>query len=182
MLSSRYGRAFERVVALGIGVGSLPIETDFKTRSLLDPTVERGTLMGAIQELPHCTRCPGQRTHPLRKPLTRRSRSDAVAHAAGRRERHGLDVRQLFDTAQRGALIGGTLPRRHEARLRRALPRRRRQRPSARSTSTASPTTAKTRRRRARQMRESEMVTGAVVRKLRLKTTDAMRMFRRTAW
>ena len=44
------GRAFERVVALGIGVGSgYLFETDFKREVYSDLTVERGTLMGAIQ-------------------------------------------------------------------------------------------------------------------------------------
>ena len=44
------GRAFERVVALGIGVGSgYLFETDFKREVSSDLTGERGTLMGAIQ-------------------------------------------------------------------------------------------------------------------------------------
>ena len=44
------GRAFERVVALGIGVGSgYLFETDFKREGYSDLTGERGTLMGAIQ-------------------------------------------------------------------------------------------------------------------------------------
>ena len=44
------GRAFERVVALGIGVGSgYLFETDFKREVYSDRTGERGTLMGAIQ-------------------------------------------------------------------------------------------------------------------------------------
>lgn len=44
------GRAFERVVALGIGVGSgYLFETDFKRVVYSDLTGERGTLMGAIQ-------------------------------------------------------------------------------------------------------------------------------------
>ena len=44
------GRAFERVVALGIGVGSgCLFETDFKREVYSDLTGERGTLMGAIQ-------------------------------------------------------------------------------------------------------------------------------------
>ena len=44
------GRAFERVVALGIGVGSVYLfETDFKREVYSDLTGERGTLMGAIQ-------------------------------------------------------------------------------------------------------------------------------------
>ena len=44
------GRAFERVVALGIGVGSgYLFESDFKREVYSDLTGERGTLMGAIQ-------------------------------------------------------------------------------------------------------------------------------------
>lgn len=44
------GRAKERVVALGIGVGSgYLFETDFKREVFSDLTGERGTLMGAIQ-------------------------------------------------------------------------------------------------------------------------------------
>ena len=44
------GCAFERVVALGIGVGSgYLFETDFKREVYSDLTGERGTLMGAIQ-------------------------------------------------------------------------------------------------------------------------------------
>ncbi|HBT85521.1 MAG: ketol-acid reductoisomerase [Fermentimonas sp.] len=46
------GRAYERVVALGIGVGSgYLFETDFKREVFSDLTGERGTLMGAIQGL-----------------------------------------------------------------------------------------------------------------------------------
>ena len=44
------GRAFERVVALGIAIGSgYLFETDFKKEVYSDLTGERGTLMGAIQ-------------------------------------------------------------------------------------------------------------------------------------
>ncbi|MDR0559682.1 MAG: ketol-acid reductoisomerase [Prevotellaceae bacterium] len=44
------GKAFDRVVALGIGVGSgYLFETDFKREVYSDLTGERGTLMGAIQ-------------------------------------------------------------------------------------------------------------------------------------
>ena len=44
------GNAFERVVALGIGVGSgYLFETDFKKEVYSDLTGERGTLMGAVQ-------------------------------------------------------------------------------------------------------------------------------------
>jgi ketol-acid reductoisomerase len=46
------GRAFERTVALGIGVGSgYLFETTFKREVYSDLTGERGTLMGAIQGL-----------------------------------------------------------------------------------------------------------------------------------
>ena len=44
------GNAFDRIVALGIGVGSgYLFETDFKREVYSDLTGERGTLMGAIQ-------------------------------------------------------------------------------------------------------------------------------------
>ncbi|MEM9888356.1 MAG: ketol-acid reductoisomerase [Bacteroidota bacterium] len=46
------GKAYERVVALGIGVGSgYLFETNFKKEVYSDLTGERGTLMGAIQGL-----------------------------------------------------------------------------------------------------------------------------------
>ena len=46
------GRAFERVIALGIGVGSgYLFETTFQREVYSDLTGERGTLMGAIQGL-----------------------------------------------------------------------------------------------------------------------------------
>ena len=46
------GRAFDRVIALGIGVGSgYLFETTFKREVYSDLTGERGTLMGAIQGL-----------------------------------------------------------------------------------------------------------------------------------
>ena len=46
------GRAYERVIALGIGVGSgYLFETDFRKEVFSDLTGERGSLMGAIQGL-----------------------------------------------------------------------------------------------------------------------------------
>jgi ketol-acid reductoisomerase len=46
------GKAFDRVIALGIGVGSgYLFETDFQREVYSDLTGERGTLMGAIQGL-----------------------------------------------------------------------------------------------------------------------------------
>ena len=50
VLQDATGRAMERVIALGIGVGSgYLFETDFKREVYSDLTGERGTLMGAIQ-------------------------------------------------------------------------------------------------------------------------------------
>ena len=46
------GRAFDRVIAIGIGIGSgYLFETTFKREVYSDLTGERGTLMGAIQGL-----------------------------------------------------------------------------------------------------------------------------------
>lgn len=46
------GRAYDRIIALGIGIGSgYLFETDFKREVYSDLTGERGTLMGAIQGL-----------------------------------------------------------------------------------------------------------------------------------
>ena len=46
------GKAYERTIALGVGVGSgYLFETDFKREVYSDLTGERGTLMGAIQGL-----------------------------------------------------------------------------------------------------------------------------------
>lgn len=50
MFQDATGRAWDRVIALGIGVGSgYLFETDFKREVYSDLTGERGTLMGAIQ-------------------------------------------------------------------------------------------------------------------------------------
>ena len=59
------GRAFDRVVALGIAIGSgYLFETNFKKEVYSDLTGERGTLMGAIQEfLRHNTRYFGPKGH-----------------------------------------------------------------------------------------------------------------------
>ena len=130
------GRAFERVVALGIGVGSgYLFETDFKREVYSDLTGERGTLMGAIQGIlrgpvRHAAR---PRAHPFGGFQRNGRGADPVAHAVGGRERHGLDVRQLLDhgTTRCVGLVE-TLPRCHQTRLRRALRRSgRRQRGAA---------------------------------------------------
>lgn len=52
IFQDKTGKAYERVVALGIGVGSgYLFETTFKKEVFSDLTGERGTLMGAIQGL-----------------------------------------------------------------------------------------------------------------------------------
>ena len=71
------GKAKDRVIALGIGVGSgYLFETDFKREVFSDLTGERGTLMGAIQGiLQHSTKCCAKTGTPRRKPLTKPSKS-----------------------------------------------------------------------------------------------------------
>ena len=110
----------------------LPVRNRLQTRGLLRPDGRARHADG--RHSGHFRRpvrdASRQRPHPLGS-LQRDGRgADAVAHAAGRRERHGLDVRQLLDhgPARRAGLVE-TFPRRHETRLRGALPRsRRRQR------------------------------------------------------
>ena len=125
------GRAFERVVALGIGVGSgYLFETDFKREVYSDLTGERGTLMGAIQgifaaqyeTLRANGHTPSEAFNETVEELTQ-SLMPLVAE-------NGMDwmYANCSTTAQRAGLVE-TFPRRHETRLRGALPRsRRRQR------------------------------------------------------
>ena len=104
------GRAFERVVALGHRRRfGLPVRNRLQTRGLLRPDGRARHADG--RHSGHLRRpvrdAPRQRPHPLGS-LQRDGRgADAVAHAAGRRERHGLDVRQLLDhgAARRARLV-----------------------------------------------------------------------------
>lgn len=130
------GRAFERVVALGIGVGSgYLFETDFKREVYSDLTGERGTLMGAIQgifaaqydTLRAHGHTPSEAFNETVEELTQ-SLMPLVAE-------NGMDwmYANCSTTAQRGALDWWKrFPRCHQTRLRRALRRSgRRQRGAA---------------------------------------------------
>ena len=114
------GRATDRTLAFGIGIGSgYLFETTFKREVYSDLTGERGSLMGAIQGLLLTW------THAQRS-FQRDSRgTDPVADASLRQERHGLDVRQLLyhGTTWRTRL-DGTVPRCHQARYGETLPQR----------------------------------------------------------
>ncbi len=101
------GRAFERAVALGIGVGSgYLFETDFRKEVYSDLTGERGTLMGAIQgifeaqynELRHRGHSPSEAFNETVEELTQ-SLMPLVAE-------NGMDwmYANCSTTAQRGAL------------------------------------------------------------------------------
>lgn len=71
------GKAWDRVIALGIGVGSgYLFETTFQREVYSDLTGERGTLMGAIQGIlqPSTTLYANTATL-LRKPSTKPSRN-----------------------------------------------------------------------------------------------------------
>ncbi len=71
------GRAYERVVALGIGVGSgYLFETDFKKEVYSDLTGERGVLMGAIAGIMEAQyNLLRSKGHSPLKPLTKRLRN-----------------------------------------------------------------------------------------------------------
>ena len=118
------GRAMDRVIALGIGVGSgYLFETTFKREVYSDLTGERGTVPGAARERPYAVGS-----------LQRDGRgTDPKSDAAGRRERYGLDVRQLLDDGSAGrARLVEAFPRCDAAGIQEALCRSgRRQRGSA---------------------------------------------------
>jgi hypothetical protein len=93
------GRAFERVVALGIAIGSgYLFETDFKKEVYSDLTGERGTLMGAIQGIFAAQyEVLRKNGHTPSEAFKRNSRrADPKPDAAGCRKRYGLDVCKLF--------------------------------------------------------------------------------------
>ena len=103
------GRARDRVLALGIAIGSgYLFETTFKKEVVSDLTGERGVLMGAIYGL-WLAQYEVLRASTVIRPSESLQRNSRRSHAkplsADRRKGDGLDVRQLFSTtAQRGAL------------------------------------------------------------------------------
>jgi ketol-acid reductoisomerase len=119
------GRALERTLALGIGVGSgYMFETDFKHEVYSDLTGERGTLMGAIQGILSAQyevlrehgHSPSEAFNETVEELTQ------SLMPLFRREGYGLDVRELLHhRPARRAGLDGPVPRCHEACLREAV-------------------------------------------------------------
>ena len=108
------GRALERTLALGIGVGSgYLFETDFKREVYSDLTGERGTLMGAIQGI-LSAQYEVLREHG-------HSPSEAFNETV---EELTQSLMPLF--AEKGmarrAGLDGPVPRCHQARVREAVP------------------------------------------------------------
>ena len=108
------GRALDRTLALGIGVGSgYLFETDFKREVYSDLTGERGTLMGAIQGI----------LSAQYEVLREHGHSPSEAFNETVEEGHGLDVRQLLHhRPARRAGLDGPVPRCDQARVREAVP------------------------------------------------------------
>ncbi len=93
------GRAKERCLAVGIGIGSgYLFPTTFQHEVFSDLTGERGVLMGALAGIMEAQydvlRAHG---HTPERSVQRDGRgTDAEPHPPGGRERHGLDVFQLL--------------------------------------------------------------------------------------
>ena len=81
ILQDATGKAWDRVIALGIGVGSgYLFETTFKKEVYSDLTGERGTLMGAIQGISrHNTKYCAKTDTLLPKRSTKQSKSSPRA-------------------------------------------------------------------------------------------------------
>ena len=98
------GKAWDRVIALGIGVGSgYLFETTFQREVYSDLTGERGTLMGAIQGI-FAAQYDTLREHGPFGSLQRNRRgTDPKSDAFNCRKRYGLDVCQLLDDSTTGS-------------------------------------------------------------------------------
>jgi len=95
------GRAKERVLALGIGVGSgYLFETDFKKEVYSDLTGERGVLMGAIAGIMEAQynklRSKGHSPSEAFNETVEELTQSLLPLATRGRKRHGLDVCQYF--------------------------------------------------------------------------------------
>ena len=168
------GRARDRCLALGIAIGSgYLFETTFQKEVFSDLTGERGVLMGAIYGL-WLAQYEVLREHghsPVGGVQRNRRGGDAEPLSADRRERHGLDVRQLLDDgpARRPRLVQ-EVPRRVEAGLRGAVPEAwpTARKPGACWNRTAGPITAQQLEKELKEVADSEMwQAGQVVRSLR---------------
>ena len=100
------GKAWDRVIALGIGVGSgYLFETTFQREVYSDLTGERGTLMGSdpghfCSPVRHFTRT---RPHSFGSLQRNRRGTDPKSDAFNCRKRYGLDVCQLLDDSTTGS-------------------------------------------------------------------------------
>ena len=93
------GRAKERCLAVGIGIGSgYLFPTTFQHEVYSDLTGERGVLMGALAGIMEAQYdvLRAQRPHAERSVQRDGRGTHAEPHPPGGRERHGLDVLQLF--------------------------------------------------------------------------------------
>ncbi len=111
------GRALDRTIALGIGIGSgYLFETTFVREATSDLTGERGSLMGAIQGLLLAQyEVLRENGHTPSEAFNETVEELTVAHAPLRQERHGLDVCQLLhDRTARCSRLDGSVPRRHQ--------------------------------------------------------------------
>jgi ketol-acid reductoisomerase len=112
------GRAKDRVVSLGIGVGSgYLFETDFRKEVLSDLTGERGILMGAIAGSVQLL--AKERALAIRGFQRNGGGAHSEPHAPGGRERHGLDVCELLDDSPAwGARLAASVQRRRSSTIR----------------------------------------------------------------
>ena len=119
------GRARDRALSIGIGVGSgCLFETDFRKEVYSDLTGERGVLMGAIAgvfEAQYEAVAPSW-SLALRGVQRDRGGADAEPDASRGRERHGLDVCELFHHGAAGSSrLAAQVPGRGGAPVRRTV-------------------------------------------------------------
>lgn len=122
------GKAMDRTLALGIGIGSgYLFETTFIREATSDLTGERGSLMGAIQGLLLAQyEVLRENGHTPSEAFQRDGRGvDSILDAFIRQEWYGLDVRRLlyYRPAWRFGL-DGSVPRRNQAGCREIVRKR----------------------------------------------------------
>ena len=124
------GKAWDRVIAMGIGIGSgYLFETTFQREATSDLTGERGTLMGAIQglllaqyeTLREHGHTPSEAFNETVEELTQ-SLMPLFADAALCCQRYGLDVCQLlYYRPARRTRLDGSVPRCYQAGIRKTV-------------------------------------------------------------